>query len=113
MAFDRAIAALTVLTRDKFAERATELGEPFIERLRTIQSPIIKEVRGRGLLIGIELIPEAGGAKQYCKKLKEAGMLCKETSDHVIRIAPPIVITPEDLDWAFERITKVLTETTD
>jgi ornithine--oxo-acid transaminase len=102
-------AALRTLIDNKLPERAAEIGEPFIERLRTIESPIIKEVRGRGLLIGIELVPEAGGAKGYCKKLKAEGMLCKETSRDVIRIAPPLIIEQTDLDWAFERIEKVLT----
>ena len=105
-----AMAALTILTRDKYAERAAELGGPFVERLKTIKSPLIKEVRGRGLMIGIELEPEAGGAKKFCKKLKEVGILCKESHDHVIRIAPPIVIEQKDLDWAFERIKRVLEE---
>lgn len=101
-------AALRILARDRLHERAARLGEAFIARLRTIQAPLVKEVRGRGLLIGIEMKPEAGGAKKYCKLLKEAGMLCKETSTHVIRIAPPLVIEQGDLDWAFERIELVL-----
>ncbi|MHC5113844.1 MAG: ornithine--oxo-acid transaminase, partial [Planctomycetota bacterium] len=81
-----ASAALEVLVRDKLADRAAEVGNAFMDRLRTIDSPIIKEVRGRGLLIGIELAAEAGGAKKYCKALAKEGVLCKETSDHVIRI---------------------------
>jgi ornithine--oxo-acid transaminase len=102
-------AALDVLTNDQLPERAAEIGERFMDRLRTIRSPIVREVRGRGLLIGIELVPDAGGAKKYCKALANEGMLCKETSDHVIRIAPPLIIGQTDLDWAFERIEKVLT----
>ncbi len=102
--------ALNLLVDDKLPERALEVGTPFIEKLKTIKSPLVKEVRGRGLLIGIELVPEAGGAKQFCKKLMNEGILCKESHDHVIRIAPPLVITTEDLDWAFPRIEKVLTE---
>jgi ornithine--oxo-acid transaminase len=104
-----AIAAMTVLTRDKLPERAAKLGKPYLQRLQLIDAPIIKEVRGRGLFIGIELIPEAGGAKKYCKALKNEGVLCKETSDNVIRIAPPLIIEQKDLDWAFERFEKVLT----
>lgn len=104
-----AITALTILVRDDYAGRAAELGKPFVKKLKTIKSPLINEVRGRGLLIGIELKPEAGGAKKYCKKLKDEGILCKESHDHVIRIAPPIVIEQKDLDWAFERIERVLT----
>jgi len=105
-----AVKALTILKRDDLPGRAERLGKSFMERLMTIDSPIIREVRGRGLLIGIELVPEAGGAKKYCKKLADEGMLCKETSDNVIRIAPPLIIEQKDLDWAFERIEKVLTE---
>jgi len=104
-----AIAAMTVLRRDKLPERAAKLGKPYLQRLQQIDAPIIREVRGRGLFIGIELLPEAGGAKKYCKALKDEGMLCKETSDNVIRIAPPLIIEQKDLDWAFERIEKVLT----
>ncbi len=104
-----AMKAMEILRRDKLPERAEEIGGKFMNRLRKINSPIIKEVRGKGLLIGIELVPEAGGAKKYCKALKAEGMLCKETSDNVIRMAPPLIIEQKDLDWAFERIEKVLT----
>ena len=71
-------------------------------------SPKIAEVRGRGLLVGVELKPEAGGARQYCEQLKELGMLCKETHVDVIRFAPPLTIEKENLQWALERIRKVL-----
>jgi ornithine--oxo-acid transaminase len=107
-----ATAALDVLVRDRLAERAAQLGPPFIERLRGIDSPIVAEVRGKGLLIGIELVAAAGGAKPYCKRLMHEGVLCKETSTHVIRIAPPLTIAQADLDWAFERIERVLTAET-
>jgi ornithine--oxo-acid transaminase len=103
-------AALRVLVRDRLSERAAELGEPFIERLRQVDSPIVREVRGRGLLIGIELLPEAGGANAYCRKLMEQRVLCKGTSEHVLRIAPPLIIEQKDLDWGYERIARVLTE---
>ncbi len=86
-------------------ERSDELGRYFLEKLRTLKSPLIKEVRGRGLWIGVEL---HGAARPYCEQLKEMGMLCKETHDHVIRLAPPLVITDEEIDWAFERLQKVL-----
>ena len=69
----------------------------------------IKEIRGRGLWIGIELHPEAGGARRFCEALQQAGMLCKETHEHVIRIAPPLVINREELDWAIEKVIGVLT----
>ncbi len=100
--------ALRVLVEEKLPERSAELGAYFLERLRTIRSRHIKEVRGRGLFVGVELHPEAGGARRFCEALKEEGLLCKETHEHVIRFAPPLVITREDIDWAFERIKKVL-----
>jgi ornithine--oxo-acid transaminase len=101
-------AALKVLREEKLPQRAAELGESFVSRLRTIGGNKIKEVRGRGLLIGIELHESAGPAKKYCKELKEHGMLCKDTIEQVLRIAPPLVIGREELDWSFERLAKVL-----
>lgn len=101
-------AALKVLVEEKLTERSAQLGHYFLERLRTIQSKHIKEVRGRGLFIGVELKPEAGGARRFCEALYREGLLCKETHEHVIRFAPPLVIEREDLDFAFERIKKVL-----
>ncbi len=100
--------AMHVLVRDRLAERAHALGEQFMARLRAMNSPIVKEVRGKGLLIGIELHKEAGPAKAYAKKLKDEGLLCKDTVESVLRIAPPLVIEPSDLDWAYERLAKVL-----
>jgi len=99
------IASLEVLEEEKLAERSLDLGEYFISRLREIKNPMIKEVRGRGLFIGVELTE---AARPYCERLKEEGLLCKETHDNVIRFAPPLVITKEQLDWALERIQKVL-----
>ncbi len=98
-------AALQVLVDEHLVERSAELGEYFLGRLRTLTSPAIKEVRGRGLWIGLEL---HGPARPYCERLKEQGVLCKETHDHVIRFAPPLVITREEIDWAFERIQRVI-----
>ncbi len=103
-----AVAALEVLDEEHLAERATELGNYFMSKLRQIDSPAVKEVRGRGLLIGVELYPEAGGARRYCEMLQEAGILAKETHDHVIRFAPPLVIEKETLDWAIGIIADVL-----
>ena len=103
-----AVAALEVLDQENLAERATELGNYFMVKLREIDAPVVKEVRGRGLLIGVELYPEAGGARRYCEMLQEAGILAKETHDHVIRFAPPLVIEKETLDWAIEIIADVL-----
>ncbi|HSG38354.1 MAG TPA: ornithine--oxo-acid transaminase [Thermoanaerobaculia bacterium] len=109
MAAAVAQAALRVLVEEKMVERSAELGPYFMERLRTIQSKHVKEVRGKGLWIGIELHHEAGGARRFCEALQGEGLLCKETHDHVIRIAPPLVIRKEEIDWAVERLEKVLT----
>ena len=97
--------ALKVLVEEKLVERSAELGEYFMERLRTLASPDLREVRGKGLWIGIEL---RSPARPYCEALKEKGILCKETHDRVIRIAPPLVIAREEIDWAFERIQEVI-----
>ena len=97
--------ALRVLMEEKMVERSAEMGAYFLSRLKTIQSSAIKEVRGKGMWIGIEL---EDMARPYCEALKEEGILCKETHDHVIRIAPPLIITREEIDWAVERIAKVL-----
>ncbi|MEH7096737.1 ornithine--oxo-acid transaminase [Neobacillus vireti] len=105
MACAVSIAALDVLVDEKLAEKSLELGEYFINKLKAINNPKIKEVRGRGLFIGVELTESA---RNYCEKLKEYGLLCKETHETVIRFAPPLVITKEELDWALERINKVL-----
>jgi ornithine--oxo-acid transaminase len=101
-------AALRVLVDEGLIDNAAELGAYFLEQLRRIDNPMIKEVRGRGLMIGIEFHPEAGGARQFSERLKENGVLCKETHDHIIRFAPPLVIDKETIDWALERIHTVL-----
>jgi ornithine--oxo-acid transaminase len=101
--------ALDVLIEEKLDKRAEEMGNYLTEKLRTIESHYIKEIRGRGLLIGIELMKEAGGARRFCEALAEEGLLTKETHENVIRFAPPLVIKKEDIDWAFEKIAKVLT----
>ena len=98
-------AALTALVDEKMVERSAELGAYFLNKLKTLKSDKLKEVRGRGLWIGIELTVKA---RPYCESLKELGILCKETHDHVIRIAPPLVIKKEEIDWAFERIKQVI-----
>ncbi|HWR34419.1 MAG TPA: ornithine--oxo-acid transaminase [Clostridia bacterium] len=97
--------ALHVLVEEKMVERSAENGAYFLEKLKTLRSSDLKEVRGVGLWIGLEL---NSAARPYCEKLKELGILCKETHDHVIRIAPPLTITREEIDWAFERIKKVI-----
>lgn len=100
-----AVAALDVLENEKLAERSRRLGEYFRDRLRKIDNDKIKEVRGKGLFIGVELTV---AARSYCEELKQAGLLCKETRENVIRFAPPLVISEEDLDWALERIETTL-----
>ena len=97
--------ALRVLVEEKLVERSAELGEYFLARLKTLRSPDLKEVRGKGLWIGIEL---HSPARPYCEALKREGILCKETHDRVIRVAPPLVIRREEIDWAFDRIKKVI-----
>lgn len=97
--------ALRVLVDEKLVERSAENGEYFMSKLKTLKSPKVKEVRGRGLWIGLEMTERA---RPYCEALKAEGVLCKETHDMVIRIAPPLVITREEIDWAFERIKKVI-----
>ena len=98
-------AALRVLVAENLIQRSAELGDYFLTKLKTLKGPHIREVRGKGLWIGIELdVP----ARPYCEALKELGILCKETHEYVIRIAPPLVITREDIFWAFERIKRVI-----
>lgn len=102
-----ASAALDVIIEENLADRSLDLGSYFQEKLKEIDNPIMKEVRGRGLFIGVELtVP----ARSYCEQLKQVGLLCKETHVNVIRFAPPLVISKEDLDWAIERIKEVLSK---
>ncbi len=103
--------ALNVLVEEEMVENAAEQGEYFLDKLNTLKSEYIAEVRGKGLLIGIELEPEAGGARRFCEALMEEGLLCKETHEHVIRFAPPLVIKQKDLSWAFKRIQQVFKRT--
>jgi len=100
--------ALKVLVEEGMIENAAEMGTYFLDGLKQVKSQIIKEVRGKGLMIGVELDTEAGGARSYCEKLITRGLLCKETHDHIIRFAPPLVIDHETIDWALERIEAVL-----
>ncbi len=93
--------ALRVLVEEKMVENSAELGGYFLQELRKLQSPLIKEIRGKGLWLGIEL---TAAARPYCERLKDLGVLCKETHEKVIRLAPPLVITRDEIDWAIERI---------
>lgn len=103
-----AIEALNVLVEEKLPERSAELGNYLMEKLQTIRSKHIKEIRGRGLFVGIELKPEAGGARRFCEFLQEEGLLAKETHENVIRLAPPLVINKEEIDWAVDKLKKAL-----
>lgn len=100
--------AMRVLVEEGMIENAQRTGDYFLQQLRAIQSPVIKDVRGKGLLIGVELVPQAGGARRFCEALRAKGLLCKETHDHVIRFAPPLIIQKPEVDWALDRIADVL-----
>jgi ornithine--oxo-acid transaminase len=100
--------SLKVLVEEKLVENSYKLGEYFREKLREIKSKHVKEIRGKGLFIGVELKPEAKGARRFCEALMEEGILCKETHENVIRFAPPLVIKKDEIDWAIQKITKVL-----
>lgn len=102
-------AALKVITEEKLVENAATLGEYFMEQLAEIPSRHVKEVRGKGLLIGVELKPEAGGARRFCEVLQDQGILAKETHQNVIRFAPPLIIDKATIDWALPRIRQTLT----
>ena len=103
-----AIASIDVLVNENLAERSAELGAYFMDRLKNMKSNIIELIRGKGLFIGVVLKKSAGIARQYTTKLKEKGLLCKETHDWIIRFAPPLVIKKEEIDYAMERIREVL-----
>ena len=103
-----AVAALDVIEEERLVERSAALGDKFLQRLGTLKHPAIREARGRGLLIALEM---NGSARPYCEALKELGLLCKETHENVIRFAPPLVVSEEELDWAFERIERALAQT--
>lgn len=98
------LASLKVIEEEQLVSRSLELGTYFKERLSEIKHPSIKEVRGRGLFIGVELTE---AARPYCEQLKQEGLLCKETHETVIRFAPPLIISKEELDWAIEKIEKI------
>ncbi len=104
------IASLDVLIDEKLPERAETLGDYFSEQLRKIPCPAVKEIRSKGLMIGVEIKPEFGNARRFCEALMDRGILCKETHITTIRFTPPLVITKEELDWALERIAEVFKE---
>jgi ornithine--oxo-acid transaminase len=100
--------AMKVLVEEGMIENAAKMGDYLMAGLRSMHSPCVKEIRGKGLLIGVELHPEAGGARRFCEALMQRGLLCKETHSHVIRFAPPLVVKQDELDWALEQIDAVL-----
>jgi ornithine--oxo-acid transaminase len=102
-------AALRVIVEERLVENAARLGKYLLERLAEIPSPHVKEVRGKGLLTGVELHPAAGGARRFCEALQQKGLLCKETHAHVLRFAPPLIIDHPTIDWAIPLIQDVLT----
>ena len=102
--------ALKVLIEEHMIDNAAAMGDYFLANLAKIHTPHIKEVRGRGLMLAVELMPEAGGGRKYCEALMSSGLLCKETHENTIRFAPPLVITREEIDWALQRIEPVLTK---
>jgi ornithine--oxo-acid transaminase len=101
-------AAVKVLVEEGMIENASVMGALLLAGLRRINSPAVKEVRGRGLMIAVELHPHAGGARLYCDALRRRGVLCKDTHDHTIRVSPPLVITRGEIDWALEQFDAAL-----
>jgi len=101
-------AALAVIREENLAQNAAEQGTYFMDQLAEIPSPHVREVRGRGLLIGVELKKESGGARRFCEALQAKNILAKETHEHVIRFAPPLIISREDIDWALTHVREVL-----
>lgn len=100
--------ALRVLVEEKMIENAAAMGELFLKGLQQIAGPKVKSVRGKGLMLALEFHPHAGGARQYCQNLKEQGLLCKETHEHTIRFAPPLIITASEVEWALDKIDSVI-----
>ena len=104
-------AALKVLVEEEMIENSAKMGAYFLEQLKSVRSNNILDVRGRGLMLAVELHHEAGGARKYCEALQARGLLAKDTHGHTIRLAPPLVITKDQVDWAMEQIEPVLSGT--
>ncbi|MBI5360877.1 MAG: ornithine--oxo-acid transaminase [Planctomycetes bacterium] len=102
------IAAINVLIKEKLVQNSAKMGAYFINELKKLQSPIVKDIRGKGLFIGVEIKKECGTARKYCEQLMHLGVLSKETHDQVIRFAPPLNIKKQEIDWALERIKSIL-----
>jgi ornithine--oxo-acid transaminase len=103
-------AALRALVEDGLVENSAKMGDYFLAKLKTLEDSRIREIRGKGLWIGLELKAEAGGARRFCEALRDKGLLCKETHVNTIRFAPPLCIKKEELDWAFEQIVATFRE---
>ncbi|WP_281171280.1 ornithine--oxo-acid transaminase [Maridesulfovibrio bastinii] len=103
-------AALKVIKDENLVKNAAEMGKYFLDGLKKAENNQIKEIRGKGLLMAVEFKPGAGGARKYCRNLQDQGILCKETHDNIIRFAPPLVITREEVDWALDRIIPVISK---
>lgn len=104
------LEAITQIEEEKFAERSAELGEYLKSKLSAIQSPLVKEVRGMGLLVGLEIDPQYATARTVCENLMKRGLLCKETHDTVVRFAPPLIISKDEIDWAVGQVELTLKE---
>ena len=103
-----AMAALDVIVEERLCEKSQEMGAYFVQKLRKMNSPHVDHVRGKGLLIGVVIKESSGPARPFCEKLMEEGILAKETHHQVIRFAPPLVITKDDINWTCQRIAKIL-----
>ena len=101
-------SALKVLIKERMIENSAAMGDYFLKGLKTLKNPLIKEIRGRGLMIGLEFILEKTNARKYCERLKDNGVLCKETHKNIIRFAPPLVVTKENIDYLLNKIHTVI-----
>jgi ornithine--oxo-acid transaminase len=104
------LEALNILVEERLAERSAELGDYLLAELEAIKSPLVKELRGRGLFVGIEIDPEIAEAREICEALMQRGVLSKETHTTVVRLAPPLIISKAEIDWAIIQIRSVLQE---
>ncbi len=104
------LEALNILVEEKLAEKSREMGDYLLGKLHELESPMVKEIRGRGLFVGIEIDPSLGSAREICEALMDRGLLSKETHETVVRLAPPLVIKGEEIDWAVDQIGQVLGE---
>ena len=104
------LEALNILVEDRLPERSAELGDYLVAELRKIDSPLIREIRGRGLFVGVDIDPSLGTARSVCEALMQRGLLSKETHQTVVRLAPPLVIEKQEIDWALQQIREVLAE---